>query len=43
MAAGKQWKHLEINLALSGKTLLLSAEIENITSRNILVIYGLKF
>jgi len=41
MAAGRQWKHLEFNLALSGKTLLLSAELENIridTSGDILVI-----
>ena len=41
MAARKPWKHLEFNLALSGKTLLLSAELENIlidTSRNMLVI-----
>ena len=41
MAAGKQWKQLEFNLALSGKTLLLSVELKNIridTSRNMLVI-----
>ena len=41
MAAGRQWKHLEFNLALTGKTPLLSAELENIrrnTCRNMLVI-----
>lgn len=38
-------KHLEFNLALSGRTLLLSAELENIsidTSGDILVIQNLK-
>ena len=35
-------KHLEFNLALTGKTLLLSAELESILSRTILVIYDLK-
>ena len=41
MAARKPWKHLEFNLTFSGKTLLLSAELENIlidNSRNMLFI-----
>ena len=41
MVTGKQWETSGVNLALMGKTLLLSTELENIridTAGNILVI-----
>ena len=43
--AGKQWKYLKFDMAPSGKTLLLSAKLENNcidTTRNTLVIKNLK-